>query len=136
MMQAFPLVPKRPLGRTCLEVSVLGYGASPLGGVFGPVADDEAVRAVHRSVSPRCFRRSPARKRHNDLWTEQVSSCRAFELGVNFFDTSPFYGDTRSEIVLGKCLQGLPREKIVVCSKAGLASVPRLVPDRDEPLRV
>lgn len=28
------LLPRRPLGRTGLEVSVIGFGASPLGSVF------------------------------------------------------------------------------------------------------
>ena len=42
---------------------------------------------------------------------------RAFELGINFFDTSPYYGATRSEYVLGRGLAALPRDKIVVCSK-------------------
>lgn len=28
----------------------------------------------------------------------------AFDLGINFFDTSPFYGDTRSETVGGQAL--------------------------------
>ena len=29
----------------------------------------------------------------------------AFAFGINYFDTSPFYGDTRSELVLGRGLQ-------------------------------
>lgn len=43
----------------------------------------------------------------------------AFKLGINFFDTSPFYGATRSERVLGKALAGLPRDQIVVATKVG-----------------
>ena len=43
----------------------------------------------------------------------------AFDLGVNFFDTSPYYGDTRSEAVLGRGLAQLPREQIVVATKVG-----------------
>ena len=34
MSAAMPQMPRRPLGKTGLEVSVLGFGASPLGGVF------------------------------------------------------------------------------------------------------
>lgn len=41
----------------------------------------------------------------------------AFRLGVNFFDTSPFYGATRSEAVLGRALKDLPRGEIVVSTK-------------------
>lgn len=43
----------------------------------------------------------------------------AFKLGVNFFDTSPFYGVTRSEAVLGRALASLPRNEIIVATKVG-----------------
>lgn len=43
----------------------------------------------------------------------------AFKHGINWFDTSPFYGVTKSEINLGKALVGLPRQEIVVASKVG-----------------
>ena len=43
----------------------------------------------------------------------------AFRRGINFYDTSPFYGDTRSETVLGKALKRLPRDKVVVATKVG-----------------
>jgi L-galactose dehydrogenase len=85
------MVPKRPLGNTGLQVSVLGFGASPLGGVFGEVNAEEGKRAVHL----------------------------AFEKGINFFDTSPFYGETKSEIALGKAIADLPRAEIVVATKVG-----------------
>jgi len=51
----------RALGNTGLKVSAVGFGASPLGSVFGPVAEDDAVATVRE----------------------------AFRLGINFFDTSP-----------------------------------------------
>jgi L-galactose dehydrogenase len=43
----------------------------------------------------------------------------AFRLGINIFDTSPFYGATKSETVLGKALAGLPRDEIIVATKVG-----------------
>ena len=43
----------------------------------------------------------------------------AFKLGINLFDTSPFYGSTRSEAVLGRALASLPRNEIVVATKVG-----------------
>ena len=43
----------------------------------------------------------------------------AFRRGINFFDTSPYYGDTRSETVLGLGLARLPRDQIVVATKVG-----------------
>lgn len=84
-------MPTRPLGRTGLRVSALGFGASPLGGVFANIDESECKKAVHRAV----------------------------ELGINLFDTSPFYGATKSESVLGRCLEGIPREKYVLATKVG-----------------
>ena len=86
-----PQLPRRPLGATGLEVSVLGFGASPLGGVFSAVDPEEGTRSV----------------------------VAAFQRGINFFDTSPFYGDTRSETALGRGLALLPRQEIVVATKVG-----------------
>ncbi|PNW73386.1 hypothetical protein CHLRE_14g630400v5 [Chlamydomonas reinhardtii] len=86
-----PQLPKRKLGNTGLEVSVMGFGASPLGGSFGPVDEAGAIAAVHA----------------------------AFAAGVNFFDTSPYYGATRSETLLGKALKDLPRDQIVLATKVG-----------------
>eukprot|EP00200_Dunaliella_tertiolecta_P002709 CAMPEP_0202357272 /NCGR_PEP_ID=MMETSP1126-20121109/11365_1 /ASSEMBLY_ACC=CAM_ASM_000457 /TAXON_ID=3047 /ORGANISM="Dunaliella tertiolecta, Strain CCMP1320" /LENGTH=324 /DNA_ID=CAMNT_0048950119 /DNA_START=114 /DNA_END=1088 /DNA_ORIENTATION=- len=84
-------LPRRTLGNTGISVSVLGFGASPLGGIFEDIDEAEGVRAVHR----------------------------AFASGINYFDTSPFYGATRSEKVLGQALKDLPRSEIVVSSKVG-----------------
>ncbi|KIY92829.1 hypothetical protein MNEG_15134 [Monoraphidium neglectum] len=84
-------LPKRVLGSTGLQVSVLGFGASPLGSVFEDINEAEGIASVHE----------------------------AFRLGINFFDTSPFYGATKSETVLGKALKDLPRDEIVVASKVG-----------------
>ncbi|XP_020100367.1 L-galactose dehydrogenase [Ananas comosus] len=84
---------RRELGNTGLRLSCVGFGASPLGNVFGRVYPVAAVAAVRR----------------------------ALDLGINFFDTSPYYGGTVSEAVLGECLSeiGAPREEIVVSTKCG-----------------
>ncbi|CAM8878881.1 unnamed protein product [Rhodiola kirilowii] len=83
----------RELGNTGLKLSCVGFGASPLGNVFGPVSLEEAIGSVRR----------------------------AFDLGINFFDTSPYYGGTLSEKILGKCLQTLnmPRSEYIVSTKCG-----------------
>jgi L-galactose dehydrogenase len=81
----------RPLGMTGLQVSALSFGASSLGGVFREINLDDAVRAVHVSI----------------------------EKGINFIDTSPFYGLTKSESVLGKALKTLPRDKFILATKCG-----------------
>ena len=81
----------RLLGKTGMTVSVLSFGASSLGGVFRNVREQEGIRAVHT----------------------------ALDMGVNFFDVSPYYGLTKAEIVLGKALQGIPREKYLLATKLG-----------------
>lgn len=81
----------RPLGRTGLSVSILGYGASPLGGVFRAVDEAEGIRTVHT----------------------------ALDLGVNFIDVSPYYGVTRAETVLGKALATVPRDRYLLATKVG-----------------
>ncbi|CAL5379303.1 unnamed protein product [Camellia sinensis] len=83
----------RSLGNTGLKLSSVGFGASPLGNVFGPVSEDDAFASVRD----------------------------AFRLGINFFDTSPYYGGTVSEKVLGKALKamGVPRNEYIVSTKCG-----------------
>ncbi|KAL7236161.1 hypothetical protein ACSBR1_019430 [Camellia fascicularis] len=83
----------RSLGNTGLKLSSVGFGASPLGNVFGPVSEDDAFASVRD----------------------------AFRLGINFFDTSPYYGGTVSEKVLGKALKamGVPRNEFIVSTKCG-----------------
>lgn len=82
---------RRPLGRTGLEVSVVGYGASPLGAVYGAFKEQDGIDAVRT----------------------------ALELGVNFIDVSPYYGVTAAETVLGKALRGIDRDSYVLASKVG-----------------
>lgn len=82
---------RRQLGSTGLQVSRLGLGAASLGGAYGELDERTAIATVHR----------------------------AFELGINLFDASPYYGATRAETVLGKALRSLPREQFVLSTKAG-----------------
>ena len=80
----------RKLGHTDLNVSLLGFGASPLGNVFGAVDPSEATRAV----------------------------LFAIDNGINFFDVSPYYGSTLAEKRLGEALAG-HRDKVVLATKCG-----------------
>ncbi|KAB5520641.1 hypothetical protein DKX38_024960 [Salix brachista] len=88
-----PNLELRPLGNTGLKLSCVGFGASPLGSVFGPVSEHDAISSVRE----------------------------AFHLGINFFDTSPYYGGTLSEKMLGKGLKalGVPRNEYIVSTKCG-----------------
>src|ERR1700734_4090167 len=81
----------RPLGRTGLQLSALSFGASSLGQEFRTVDLNEALRSVHV----------------------------ALDLGLNFIDTSPFYGRGMSECLLGVALRGVPRESYILGSKLG-----------------
>lgn len=82
---------RRKLGRTGLEVSCLGYGAAPVGGHYGDSNDAAGVAAIRYAI----------------------------DQGVNFLDTSPFYGRGRSETLVGEALRGGYRDKVVLCTKAG-----------------
>jgi len=73
-----------------MEVTVLGLGAAGLGGVFGDVQLEECIQTVHEAV---------------------------LQHGINFIDTSPYYGN--SESTLGKCLKGIPRDRYYIASKLG-----------------
>jgi L-galactose dehydrogenase len=81
----------RPLGRTGLQLSALSFGASSLGQEFRPVDLGEALRSVHE----------------------------ALDLGMNFIDTSPYYGRGLSESLLGIALRGVPRDRYYLGSKLG-----------------
>jgi len=80
----------RKLGRTDLQVSVLGFGTAPLGNVYGTTEPSQGERAVHFAI----------------------------ESGINFFDSSPYYGLTLSEERLGQALVGW-RDKVVLATKCG-----------------
>jgi L-galactose dehydrogenase len=121
-MSSNPKLPSRPLGRSGLEVSVLAFGASPLGGVFQARARLKYRPAGHQFCVLINFQtpfESPVCMQPIDEEEGIRAVEAAFQRGINFFDTSPFYGDTRSETVLGKALKRLPRDKIVVATKVG-----------------
>lgn len=79
----------RPLGKTGISVSEVGYGAWGIGGAMWQGAkDDESMRALHRAV----------------------------DLGLNVIDTALVYGDGHSEQLVGRVLKER-KEKIAVASK-------------------
>jgi L-galactose dehydrogenase len=78
----------RTLGKTGMEISIIGYGASPLGNVFGETDEAEGVRAVHYAI----------------------------DHGINYFDVAPMYGVTLAEERLGKAIKA-KRDKIFLATK-------------------
>ncbi len=94
---------KRKLGRSGIEVSALGMGCWAIGGPharrgnpvgWGEVNDAESVRALQR----------------------------AFDLGINFYDTADVYGCGHSEYLIAQAL-GDKRDDIVIATKAGYTYV-------------
>jgi aryl-alcohol dehydrogenase-like predicted oxidoreductase len=81
----------RRLGRTSLDLPILSFGASSLGAEFRSVTLDEVLKSVRV----------------------------ALDCGLNFIDTSPFYGRGMSEVLLGVALRGVPRESYTLCTKLG-----------------
>src|SRR4051812_39219495 len=81
----------RFLGKTGLRLPILSFGASSLGQEFRKVTLEEALKSVRV----------------------------ALDCGLNFIDTSPFYGRGMSEVLLGMALRDLSRESYTVCTKLG-----------------
>ncbi len=81
----------RRLGQTDLQLPILSFGASSLGQEFRRVSLDEALASVRV----------------------------ALDCGLNFIDTSPFYGRGMSEVLLGLGLRGVPRDSYTLCTKLG-----------------
>ncbi|CAK9329130.1 unnamed protein product [Citrullus colocynthis] len=87
-------IPRVKLGSQGLEVSRLGFGCAGLSGLYNaPLAHEDGCRMI-----------------------KQV-----FTRGITFFDTSDLYGaDHDNEIMVGKALKQLPREKIQLATKFGI----------------
>ena len=82
---------KRTLGNTGMDLTTLSFGASSLGAEFRSVDLSEAFRSVHVAI----------------------------ERGMNFIDTSPFYGRGMSEMLLGRVLPEIPRDSYYLGTKLG-----------------
>ncbi len=81
---------RRRLEGTDLDLPAVGFGAAPLGDEYGAVDEQEALRVVRA----------------------------ALDAGIDYFDTSPYYGRTLSESRLGRALADI-RDRAVVSTKAG-----------------
>lgn len=81
---------RRVLGSTDLEVSPIGFGAASLGDEYGTTDPAEGARAVAAAV----------------------------DLGINYFDVSPYYGRTLAEERLGRFLEGR-RDQVIISTKVG-----------------
>jgi D-threo-aldose 1-dehydrogenase len=80
-----------PLGSSEVSVTRLGLGTAPLGGLYAPVAHEDALRTIDA----------------------------AWQAGIRFFDTAPLYGHGLAEIRLGEALAYRPRDSYVLTTKVG-----------------
>ncbi len=80
----------RSLGNTNWKVSTIGFGAAPLGDVFGAMTSAEACTTVEHAIAS----------------------------GINFFDVSPYYGVNLAEERLGNALVG-SRHQVLLATKCG-----------------
>lgn len=94
---------RRCIGRTALQVTGLGLGTAPLGGLYRDLSDEEA----HATIAA------------------------AWDAGVRYFDTAPHYGNTKAEHRLGDVLRRYPRGDYVLSTKVGRRFVPRTTPFDD-----
>src|SRR5215831_4567310 len=85
------ILKKRKIGTTALEVTELGLGGAPMGGFRATISEAEATMLTDA----------------------------AYEGGVRYFDTSPFYGYGRSELRMGAALRERPRQEYVLSTKVG-----------------
>jgi L-galactose dehydrogenase/L-glyceraldehyde 3-phosphate reductase len=94
---------RRPLGRTGLSVSEIGFGCGPTAGLM--VRGDEKLR--------------------------RDAVAYALERGIDYFDTAPVYGDTLSEQNLGATLRALGAKPFIATKIAlelsDLADIPGAV---------
>ncbi|XP_062104991.1 perakine reductase-like isoform X1 [Humulus lupulus] len=89
-------IPKVKLGSHGLEVSRLGFGCGGLSGIYNDPLSHEAGCSVIK---------------------------QAFNMGITFYDTSDLYGQNHdNEIMVGKALKQLPREKVQLATKFGITS--------------
>jgi D-threo-aldose 1-dehydrogenase len=82
---------KRVLGKSGVEVTIMGFGGAPLGNMYQAFSDQQA-RAT-------------------------VEAC--YDAGIRYFDTAPLYGFGLSEHRLGEALRGKKREEFVLSTKVG-----------------
>ncbi|WP_405551484.1 aldo/keto reductase [Streptomyces sp. NBC_01171] len=79
------------MGIKSLLPGSLGFGTAPLGNMFRAIPEEEAAATV----------------------------AAAWDQGIRYFDTAPFYGAGLSEIRLGEALAGRPRDEYVLSTKVG-----------------
>ncbi|KAI3791194.1 hypothetical protein L2E82_04863 [Cichorium intybus] len=87
------VIPQVKLGSQGLVVSAQGLGCMGMSGNYGlPKPEPDMIKLIHHAI----------------------------DSGVTFLDTSDFYGPNTNEILIGKALKGIPREKVQIATKFGI----------------
>lgn len=89
-------IPKRPLPRQQLSLTAIGLGCAQMGNLYRVTPQAEAQGAFDA----------------------------AWQAGIRYFDTAPYYGHTRSERRLGTMLTDHPRSEYTISTKVGRVLVP------------
>ena len=84
-------IPTRQIGQTNLSVTEIGFGGAPLGNLFENVSETEAQAILQN----------------------------AWEAGIRYFDTAPYYGFGQSEHRIGHFLRQQPRSEFAISTKIG-----------------
>ncbi|XP_044579150.1 L-galactose dehydrogenase-like [Cotesia glomerata] len=90
-LEAIKSMKYSPLGKTGLMVSKLGFGGATLCNLFGTCNEDEAIETIRQAIRQ----------------------------GINYIDTAYWYGQGRSETIIGKALKGIPRKAYYIATKIG-----------------
>ena len=98
-------IPLRQIGRTGTSVTEFGLGTAPLGDLFEGLEEGAAQDVLQA----------------------------AWDVGVRFFDTSPFYGNGKSEHRVGHFLRQKPRDEFVLSTKVGRVFHPTRDPETFDP---
>ena len=82
---------RKQIGQTRLHVPALGFGGATLGDANGPTSEHDALSSIDA----------------------------AYSAGIDYFDTSPWYGNGKSELRFGTVLRTKPRSSFVLSTKVG-----------------
>lgn len=89
-------LPVRPLGRSGLKVTTLGFGGAPLGDLYAHLDEAGAIATVEAALAS----------------------------GINLIDTSPLYGHGLSEHRIGAALRRSGRKDVAISTKVGRVAEP------------
>jgi D-threo-aldose 1-dehydrogenase len=87
---------RRTLGRTAIRLPQLGFGGAPIATLYGPVTDAQSDATIEA----------------------------AWDAGIRYFDTAPFYGRSLSEHRIGHVLRSKPMGDPIVSTKVGRVFYP------------